>query len=101
MMTAEKTQGVRISAPWSKAPIGERVKQLGRDFLYVFPSLVIGLLVGGALFMLGVMSAVTLPFLLIGLLFLPGILLAGGFAADLTRLRSNVWRGAKVLHPRT
>lgn len=101
MMTAEKTQGVRISAPWSKAPIGERAKQLGRDFLYVFPSLVIGLLVGGALFMLGVMSAVTLPFLLIGLLFLPGILLAGGFAADLTRLRSNVWRGAKVLHPRT
>ena len=101
MMTAEKTQGVRISAPWSKAPIGERVKQLGRAFRYVFPSLVIGLLVGGALFMLGVMSAVTLPFLLIGLLFLPGILLAGGFAADLTRLRSNVWRGAKVLHPRT
>lgn len=101
MRTAETTRGERIVAPWSRAPIGEHARQLGRDFLFVFPSLVLGLLVGGALFMLGIMSAVTLPFLLIGLLFLPGILLAGGFAADLTRLRSNVWRGEKMLQPRT
>ncbi|MDU6928174.1 MAG: sensor domain-containing protein, partial [Dermabacter sp.] len=97
----EKAPGAHTVAPWSKAPLRAHAKQLGRDFLYVFPSLVLGLLVGGALFTLGFLSVFALAFLLIGLLFLPGILLAGGFAADLTRIRSNVWSGKKVLRPRT
>lgn len=94
-------RGTEVVAPWSKAPLRAHAKQLGRDFLYVFPSLVLGLLVGGALFALGFLSLFALAFLLIGLLFLPGILLAGGFAADLTRVRANVWRGDKRLQPRT
>lgn len=97
----EKAPGAHTVAPWSKAPLRAHAKQLGRDFLYVFPSLVLGLLVGGALFILGFLTVFSLAFLLIGLLFLPGILLAGGFAADLTRIRSNVWSGEKVLRPRT
>ena len=97
----ENAPGAHTVAPWSKAPLKAHAKQLGRDFLYVFPSLVLGLLVGGALFTLGFLSVFALAFLLIGLLFLPGILLAGGFAADLTRIRSNVWSGKKVLRPRT
>lgn len=97
----ENTPGAHAVAPWSKAPLKAHAKQLGRDFLYVFPSLVLGLLVGGTLFTLGFLTVFSLAFLLIGLLFLPGILLAGGFAADLTRVRSNVWSGEKALRPRT
>lgn len=99
--TVAEERGTEVVAPWSKAPLRAHAKQLGRDFLYVFPSLVLGLLLGGALFTLGFLSVFALAFFLIGLLFLPGILLAGGFAADLTRLRSNVWRGEKLLHLRT
>ncbi len=97
-----------INAPTPPAervtpPVTERspLVRLGHDVLFVAAGWPTTLVIGMFLGVMAGTSLMMLPAALVGILLLPITLLLGGYAADLTRARYNLWAGHQVLPPLT
>lgn len=68
-----------------------RIQQFSQDLIFFAPGLIISAIVASIIFSLVISVLFLIPVLLIGVLLIPAIMIVGGLAADLSRIRLNYW----------